>query len=209
DEDDSAETKRNTILVMTCYGRGKKGEPSNQYADLFVPHGYAVVVGDVRGTGASFGVWPGHRSREETLDLDYILDWIAEQPWSTGKVLAYGVSYTANSADLIASRNHPAVKGIVPRYVDYDIFFETYPGGAPNLTIDRWSQLVESLNKDEDTEINADRASSLRAGIRPVGSQAELDAALADHGRAPSFVPVDQTISRDQWISQVGGVDCS
>ncbi|MGY5809937.1 CocE/NonD family hydrolase [Rhizobium sp. LEGMi198b] len=206
---DSADHKRNIILVMTCYGRGKNGETSNQYADLFVPEGYAVVVGDVRGTGASFGVWPGHRSREEILDFSYVLDWIASQPWSTGNVLAYGVSYTANSADLIASRNHPALKGIVPRYVDYDIFFETYPGGVPNLTLDRWSRLVESLNRDENSEINADRASTLRAGIRPVGSQAELTAALQEHARAPSFQPVEQTTSFDDWLSRRSGFDFS
>ncbi|WFU06712.1 CocE/NonD family hydrolase (plasmid) [Rhizobium sp. CB3171] len=206
---DSAETKRNTILVMTCYGRGKNGEPSNQYADLFVPQGYAVIVGDVRGTGASFGAWPGHRSREEILDFSHVLDWIAAQPWSTGNVVAYGVSYTANSADLIASRNHPALKGIVPRYVDYDVFFETYPGGVPNLTLDRWSELVESLNRDENSKINANRAVSLRAGIRPVDGQAELSAALREHGKAPSYLPVEKTKSREEWLDRVSGFDFS
>ncbi|MDX1054050.1 CocE/NonD family hydrolase [Sinorhizobium medicae] len=206
---DTADTKRGTILVMTCYGRGKKGNPSNSYADLFVPHGYAVVVGDVRGTGASFGVWPGHRSREEILDFSYILEWIAAQPWSTGDVVAYGMSYTANSADLIASRNHSALKGIVPRYVDYDIFFETWPGGAPNLTLDRWSELVESLNRDEGSKENSNRSSNLRAGIRPVGSEAELAAALDEHGQAPSFISVSKVTCRDEWLSQVSGFDFS
>ncbi|WP_018325874.1 CocE/NonD family hydrolase, partial [Rhizobium giardinii] len=206
---DSDSTKRDTILVMTCYGRGKKDDPSNFYADLLVPHGYSVVVGDVRGTGASFGVWPGHRSREEVLDFSYILDWIAAQPWSTGNVLAYGMSYTANSADLIASRNHPALKGIVPRYVDYDIFYETWPGGAPNLTLDRWSELVESLNRDKNSKNNSNRSSNLRAGIRPVGSDAELAAALLEHGQAPSFLSVSNITSKDEWLSQISEFDFS
>ncbi|MER8811228.1 CocE/NonD family hydrolase [Mesorhizobium australicum] len=206
---DTADTKRDTILVMTCYGRGKEGEPSNAYADLFVPHGYAVVVGDVRGTGASFGMWPGHRSREEILDFSYILDWIAAQPWSTGNVVAYGMSYTANSADLIASRNHPMLKGIVPRWVDYDIFYETWPGGAPNLTLDRWSELVESLNRNRNSKINANRAGNLRAGIRPVGSQAELAEALLDHGQAPSYQSVTKITFKDEWLSKVRGFDFS
>ncbi|GLR59753.1 CocE/NonD family hydrolase [Rhizobium indigoferae] len=206
---DTVDSKRDTILVMTCYGRGKKREPSNSYADLFVPHGYAVVVGDVRGTGASFGVWPGHRSREEILDFSDILDWIAEQSWSTGNVVAYGLSYTANSADLIASRNHSALKGIVPRYVDYDIFFETWPGGAPNLTLDRWSELVESLNRDQNSKDNSNRSSNLRAGIRPVGSEAELAAALLEHGQAPSFISVSTVTCREEWLSKISGFDFS
>ncbi|MER9433192.1 CocE/NonD family hydrolase [Mesorhizobium sp. M0408] len=207
--DDRADVKRDTVLVMTCYGRGKKDDPSNPYADLFVPHGCAVVVGDVRGTGASFGVWPGHRSREEILDFSWVVDWIAAQPWSTGKVLAYGMSYTANSADLIASRNHPALKGIVPRYVDYDIFFETWPGGVPNLTLDRWSEWVESLNRNKNSKINSDRAASLRVDIRPVGSEAELAAALLEHGEAPSYLPVHQITSKDEWLSRVTEFDFS
>ncbi|MER9350495.1 CocE/NonD family hydrolase [Mesorhizobium sp. M0227] len=56
--DKDPSTGLDTILIMTRYWRGIKGRPSNHLADQFVPHGYAVVVGDVRGTGASFGVWP-------------------------------------------------------------------------------------------------------------------------------------------------------
>ncbi|MBY3143181.1 CocE/NonD family hydrolase [Rhizobium laguerreae] len=206
---DSESTKRDTILVMTCYGRGKKDDPSNSYADLLVPHGYSVVVGDVRGTGASFGVWPGHRSREEIMDFNYILDWIVAQPWSTGNVVAYGMSYTANSADLIASRSHPALKGIVSRYVDYDIFFETWPGGVPNLTLDRWSELVESLNRDKNSKDNSNRSKNLRAGIRPVGGDAELAAALLGHGQAPPFLSVSKITFKDEWLSQISEFDFS
>lgn len=53
---EGVDTMRESILVMARYWRGLKGQASNPWADLLVPHGYAVVVGDVRGTGASFGV---------------------------------------------------------------------------------------------------------------------------------------------------------
>ncbi|MER9490169.1 CocE/NonD family hydrolase [Mesorhizobium sp. M0563] len=118
-------TSCDTILIMTRYWRGVKGEPSNHFADQFVPHGYSVVVGDVRGTGASFGVWPYHRARDETLDFSEVLDWIVAQPWSTGRVVGYGLSYTAITADRMAERNHVALKGIIPRFPDYDPYEET------------------------------------------------------------------------------------
>ncbi|TIV92046.1 MAG: CocE/NonD family hydrolase, partial [Mesorhizobium sp.] len=117
---DDVTTKRDTILVMTRYWRGIKGDPPHGEAGRFVPHGYTVVVGDVRGTGASFGVWPYPCWREETLDFTEVLDWIVGQPWSTGRVVGYGSSYTANTAEWMAERNHPALKGIIPRFASYD-----------------------------------------------------------------------------------------
>lgn len=179
-------TSCDTILIMTRYWRGVKGEPSNHFADQFVPHGYSVVVGDVRGTGASFGVWPYHRARDETLDFSEVLDWIVAQPWSTGRVVGYGLSYTAITADWMAERNHVALKGVIPRFPDYDPYEDDYyPGGVPNAFIGQtWGNRVKDL--DRNLWMLADGEKS--PGVRPVGSngEAELDAALRDHERVPS-----------------------
>nr|WP_280940193.1 CocE/NonD family hydrolase [Mesorhizobium sp. WSM1293] len=179
---DDATTKRDTILVLTRYWRGIKGSPSNPYADVFAPHGFAVVVGDVRGTGASFGVWPHHRARAETLDYSEVLDWIVMQPWSTGRVVGYGMSYTANTADWMAERNHPALKGIVPRFADYDPYEDVYfPGGIPNVCMGRnWSRMVKEM------DLNLLRFGEQSPGVRPATSdEGELHAALRDHERMP------------------------
>ncbi|SJM32671.1 CocE/NonD family hydrolase [Mesorhizobium delmotii] len=184
--DEDAKTKRDTILVMTRYWRGIKGHPSNPFADLFVPQGYAVVVGDVRGTGASFGVWPHHRARAETLDFAEVLDWIVAQPWSTGRVVGYGLSYTANTADRMAEQNHPALKGIVPRFADYDPYEDYYfPGGVANVTFGRnWGNSVKNLDRNLKILPDGERS----PGVRPVGSGGgtDLDAALRDRERVPS-----------------------
>ena len=63
----------------------QSGEPQ-----FWLSHGYALVVGDVRGTGASFGVWRHHRSRDETLDFSEIVDGIIAQPWSDQQVVGSG-----------------------------------------------------------------------------------------------------------------------
>ncbi|MER9457337.1 CocE/NonD family hydrolase [Mesorhizobium sp. M0478] len=183
---DSANAKRNTILVMTRYWRGVKGEPSNEWADLFVPHGYAVVVGDVRGTGASFGVWPHPRTRAETLDFSEVLDWIVSQPWSTGRVVGHGLSYTANTSDWMAERNHPALRGIIPRHADYDPYEdEFFPGGVPNASFGRdWGNKNKDLDRNLRMLANGERS----PGVRPVGSgEADLEAALRAHERVPSL----------------------
>ncbi|UVK48633.1 CocE/NonD family hydrolase (plasmid) [Mesorhizobium sp. AR07] len=205
---DSANTKRNTILVMTCYWRGKKGSPSNEYADLFAPHGYAVVVGDVRGTGASFGVWPGHRTRDEIMDYSDVLDWIVAQPWSSGKVVGYGNSYTGNSADWMASLGHPALKGIVPRFVDYDIYEDiSFPGGVDNLTQLQWDSKVKNLNQNVFANNSGEGQPS--QGVRPVGREAELGAALREHEGAASPPPLQQVTDKDEWLALFSGFDRS
>src|SRR5437764_1272476 len=66
-----------TMLILTPYIRrfelkpGAMGvEPSPnsyRYRDMFVPRGYAVVVVDARGTGASFGTRDSFRSPRERL----------------------------------------------------------------------------------------------------------------------------------------------
>ncbi|KAA3448145.1 family S15 peptidase [Mesorhizobium sp. SARCC-RB16n] len=198
-----AETKLDTILVLTRYWRGIKGSPSNKYADLFVPHGYAVVVGDVRGTGASFGVWPHHRERSETLDYSEVLDWVVKQPWSTGHVIGYGLSYTANTADWMAERNHPALKGIIPRFPDYDPYEDLYfPGGIPNVHMGQnWGNLV----KDMDRNLLLLPEGQSSPGVRPV-SLVELDSALRDHQRVPSVWEGFQQVKfKDDRPSTWGG----
>ena len=54
--------------------------------DWFVSRGYVYVHMDIRGTGHSVeGEWQ-YWSREEQYDLYDCVEWIAQQPWCTGKV---------------------------------------------------------------------------------------------------------------------------
>ena len=49
-------------------------------------YGYVIVSVDVRGSGASFGKYPGLFSPEETNDAYDITEWLAAQPWSDGNI---------------------------------------------------------------------------------------------------------------------------
>ncbi len=158
------------ILMMTRYWRSREYDEPTKPTTVaaastlfFANHGYAMVTGDSRGTGASFGVWPGWRLRDETRDFGEIVSWIVAQPWSDGQVGAYGVSYTANSADWIAQNNYPAVKAIVPRFPDFDVYADEYfPGGIFNAAFaKRWS----ASNRRDD--LNVPRGNPPR-GVKPV-----------------------------------------
>lgn len=129
-----------TVLLFTPYYRrfklkaGAKGvEPSpncGKYRDFFVPRGYAVVVVDVRGTGASFGTRDSFRSPKERDDYREIIDWVVAEPWSDGRVGVTGISYLGAASDFAASTGHPAVKAIAPLFAVWDTYSDHYyPGG--------------------------------------------------------------------------------
>jgi hypothetical protein len=53
--------------------------------------GYAILYADARGTGASYGTRTQPFSVDEINDFGEVVDWVAKQPWSNGKVGALGV----------------------------------------------------------------------------------------------------------------------
>ncbi len=100
------------------------------FAPFFASHGYALVSVDVRGSGASFGTWRYPWAEESVEDGRDIVDWIVSQPWSNGKVGAWGISYLGTTAELLAVLNHPAVSAVIPMFNHPDAYVDiAFPGG--------------------------------------------------------------------------------
>ena len=76
-----------SLLSKTLFGQITKKE-----IEFFTSYGYAVVIIDVRGTGASFGTRYMEFSPEEVEDGREIVDWIITQNWSNQKVGSTGIS---------------------------------------------------------------------------------------------------------------------
>jgi len=74
--------------------------------EWYVEQGYAYVHADVRGTGISGGEF-GFLSREEQQDLYDVIEWIAGQKWSNGKVGGIGQSYYCMSQWFMGIQNPP------------------------------------------------------------------------------------------------------
>ncbi|RJE26862.1 X-Pro dipeptidyl-peptidase [Aspergillus sclerotialis] len=66
-------------------------------------HGYAIVRADERGTGQSPGKLDT-MSRGTSEAFFDVVEWAADQPWSTGKVGLLGISYYAGSQWRVAAR---------------------------------------------------------------------------------------------------------
>ena len=108
-----------------------KFNPLERSVDAFNRAGYAVMLVDARGSGASFGNRQIEWSHDEVADYGELVDWIVEQPWSNGRVGAWGVSYDGNTAELLATTERPAVKAVAPLYDDFDPAVNlVMPGGV-------------------------------------------------------------------------------
>jgi uncharacterized protein len=71
--------------------------------------GYAGARVDIRGTGASGGDLPeGEYTEQEQRDAEDVIAWLAAQPWCTGAVGMWGISWGGFNAIQVAMRRPPA-----------------------------------------------------------------------------------------------------
>ena len=121
------------VLIQTRYGRAGVfvyGE-NKQYRRLLAA-GYAVAVVDTRGTTSSFGSRTVEIGPDEVGDMDELIRHFRTQSWSTGEVIATGVSYMADTADIAAASAAHLVATVV-RESDFDAYLDLfYPGGVAN-----------------------------------------------------------------------------
>ncbi|MFM5932321.1 MAG: CocE/NonD family hydrolase [Novosphingobium sp.] len=79
---------------------------------LLTAHGYVVVQVARRGNGQSFGTMRGYHDRNEDADAYEVIEWLARQPWSDGKVGQYGCSNTGDAALHAMTMHAPALKAV-------------------------------------------------------------------------------------------------
>lgn len=137
--------------------------------EFFTSHGYACVIVDVRGSGASFGERLMEFSPQEVRDGYDVVEWLIRQPWSDGSVASTGVSYVGTSAELLLVNRHPAVKACIPRSSIFDLYNHVmFPNGVRQGPFIRvWGETTQSLDNN-DFSVFGKRASRLLSGINPV-----------------------------------------
>ena len=127
-----------TVMRVTRYHRaeapqepGPEADTNAAAGDLFNRAGFALVVVDARGTGASFGTRTGELGEREVKDYGELIGWVAAQPWSNGRVGVYGTSYEGQAAELIAGLGNPHLVAVAALFSPYDPYRELfYPGGC-------------------------------------------------------------------------------
>ena len=180
------------------------------FQPFFTSHGYALVLVDVRGTGASFGAWPHPWTRESIADAAEIVDWIVAQPWSNGRVGGYGISYVGTTAELLDVPNHPAVKAVIPQFNHPDAYVDiAFPGGVFDERFIRvWGHFDRTLDQNVIPQEFGVLGRLLLKGVKPVDTDNDrrlLQEAIGDHATNGDVHKLAQLI--DHRDEQPGGVD--
>lgn len=155
-------------------GQGRFMDPlfRTKWLQNMIRHGYAVIVVERPGTGASFGTWdashgPGAREACE------IMDWMASQSWCNGKIGMYGDSFQAMIQMAAAAAGNQHLKAIFPVSAPVEMYDAiTYPGGVFNKAFDsffKWS--TSFLQSDTVTPVDSDRDGALLAQARKESSR--------------------------------------
>lgn len=122
------------ILMRTQYGKDTaQVQPSRfRTPQWYASHCYLVVIQDVRGQGASDGVFTEFGN--DGSDGYDTVEWAAGLPGSTGKVGMYGSSYVGATQWLAATTTPPHLTTIVPSNTASDYYDDwTYEGGEFRL----------------------------------------------------------------------------
>ncbi len=122
------------ILVQSPYWSflfdSKANDRPTWYIDYFVPRGYAVALGEMRGTRDSGGCWDfgGPLDRRDGHDM---VEFLGAQSWSNGNVGMLGQSHVGMSQVAAAVTAPPSLKAVVPIAAVTDWYKYLHKDGAP------------------------------------------------------------------------------
>jgi uncharacterized protein len=197
-------TKAPTVLELTQYDID--GGRNRDFA-TFTQRGYVFVQVYVRGRGRSGGVKTDNLGVQVGHDGYDLVEWIAKQPWSDGRVVMYGASFFGMTEWRTATQHPPHLSGIAP-------YVPIYPGwDIPNTNgiPQAWTAVIlgytsgRALNPDfiANSEYWQGKMLEQYAAYRPF---AELDDAVGiaqddwwmtdEHGQKLSLMK--------EWLNHVG-----
>ncbi len=168
------------------------GEQRSRTAETaleMVKRGYAYVVQNERGRYFSEGEWDILGT--PLTDGYDAFSWMAEQPWSNGKIGTLGCSSTAEWQMAVAALDHPSHAAMVPQSFGAGVgrvgkFFEQgnwYRGGAEQLLFFAWLYGVEHDKFKPRIPAGASQEDLIRISrfydLAPENPQVDMKAALS------------------------------
>jgi putative CocE/NonD family hydrolase len=122
-----------------------RDEPMHHY---YARHGYASVRVDLRGSGDSSGVLEDEYLPLEQDDAVEVIEWLARQPWCTGKVGMTGISWGGFSALQAAERAPAPLAAVIALCASDDRYADDahYMGGCLLNENQVWGTVLFALN---------------------------------------------------------------
>ncbi|HLQ22455.1 MAG TPA: CocE/NonD family hydrolase, partial [Gemmatimonadales bacterium] len=124
----------------------ERGDRHGVYA-YFVRRGYIVARVDIRGTGNSEGRLIEYEyTEQEQKDGEDVIAWLARQPFSTGKVGMFGISWGGFNSIHMAMRNPPALKAIIAIDATDDLYEDDVHFMDGGMHVDSWEMSMDLAN---------------------------------------------------------------
>jgi putative CocE/NonD family hydrolase len=144
--DGSGPTTFPAILEMIPYRKDDWRAASDEArGEYLAARGFAFCRLDIRGTGSSPGIALDEYTERETQDGAEAVEWLAAQPWCSGKVGMWGISYGGFTSIQVALLRPPHLAAIVPMMATDDRYTDDvhYLGGC--VTVSELSQYAVSM----------------------------------------------------------------
>jgi uncharacterized protein len=173
-----------TVLTLTQYdidGGRHKDAPAD-----YARHGYAFVQAYVRGRGRSGGSKSDNLGLTVGRDGHDLVEWIAAQPWSDGKVVMFGGSFVGMTQWHTAAQHPPHLAAIAPYVAVYPGWDVPNTNGIPQA----WSAVIMGYVSGR----------SLNTGF--IANQSYWSGKMLEHyARYGSFRDLDTAIgiAADDW----------
>ncbi len=153
--------------------------------------GYVVVQVARRGNGQSFGIRRGYNDRTESDDAYEIIEWLARQPWSNGRIGIYGCSNTGDAAMHALSARPPHLRAVFAGCFSWSKYDAMRRGGI----FAQWGT-------------GPQRALEEDMALAPVAGDADktlLRAAAEEHQKSTDLLALWRQLPfRDSWSPLVG-----
>jgi uncharacterized protein len=138
------------IVEFTPYAAAATAFIFDGEASFFVQRGYNALVCTVRGTGRSGGTWQNAMSTQDGRDAHDLIEWLAVQPFSNGRIGQFGESYGGYTSYAAAVERPPHLRAVAPEQPPGDLYNDViYPGGIKATeggTIDNWPPIGAALS---------------------------------------------------------------
>ncbi len=127
------------LLEYLPYRKTESRARNHALYSYFVKRGYVVARVDIRGTGNSEGKLVEYEyTDQEQEDGLAVIDWLARQLFSTGKVGMFGISWGGFNSIHLAMRNPPALGAIIAVDAADDLYQDDVHFIDGILHVDSW-----------------------------------------------------------------------
>lgn len=138
---------RRVLQVRSSYSEAEYNHHLHG-ASYFAERGYAVMHFDSRGTGNSGGSTEDVYSQTEQKDGYEMIEWIASQPWCSGKVGMWGMSSGGVVLWQVGVQQPPHLTTLLVGSANTDVYLDwVYPGGVLRpYMFDSYTPMIAARN---------------------------------------------------------------